>query len=32
MRISHSDVLVTLLALGSWILIIYMAWTLLRWS
>jgi hypothetical protein len=30
--ISHSDVLVTLLALASWILIIYMAWTLLRWS
>jgi hypothetical protein len=30
--ISHSDVLATLLALGSWILVIYMAWALLRWS
>ena len=28
-RISHSDVLITLLALGSWILIMLMAWTLL---
>ena len=26
-RISHSDVLTTLLALGSWILIVFMAWT-----
>jgi hypothetical protein len=31
-RISHSDVLVDLLALGSWILVLLLAWTLLRLS